>query len=79
VNYLEISSYEDFIDVMFLSGMISVGAVYTFRSLNVSKHWGVKTNHRLCNQIYTSSSSLECGTACPKILPLELFELLFKC
>ena len=37
VNYLEVSSSLDLMDVIVLRGIASVGELYTFRSLNVIK------------------------------------------
>lgn len=47
VNYFDVYSSEDLIEVIVFKGMISVGEEYTFLSLNVKRHWGVSTNQRL--------------------------------
>jgi hypothetical protein len=47
VNYLEVSSSLDLMDVIVLRGIAYVGELYTFLSLNVIRVCGVSTNQRL--------------------------------
>lgn len=47
MNYFDVYSSLDFIDVIYLRGIIYVGELYTFRYLNVRIAWGVSTNQRL--------------------------------
>lgn len=47
MNYLEVSSSLDLMEVIVFRGIVSVGELYTFRSLNVINVCGVSTNQRL--------------------------------
>lgn len=61
------------------SGMISVGELYTLRSLKVIRAWGVSTNQRLGQGKGTCARISGSGIICPGILTSGLTALIFGC
>lgn len=81
VNYLDVSSSLDLIEVIDFNEIIYVGELYTLRSLNVSRYCGVNTNHRLCylSIDYTCAMFSKNGIIYPGSLILGLIGSTSRC